>query len=226
LIKNRYVDERRNFMLSTESAIKYLIYLKKKFGSWFLTMAAYNCGEGNMKKYMEYQKKDNFFDLRLPNETERYLYRIAVAKLIMENPGNYGYVIPQKNIYTPFKMDLVKFKLNKDVYTNDFAEVFNLSYMNFKKLNPQFLGSVMFKGSYRINIPEDQTGHVNLWLKEISEIKPVKKAKQRDFYYIVKKGDTLGKIAYRNGTSINKLKKINNLKSSTIYVGQKIRVKS
>ena len=43
--------------------------------------------------------------------------------------------------------------------------------------------------------------------------------------YTVKKGDTLSSIAQKNKTTVSKLKKLNNLKSDKINIGQKLKLK-
>ena len=43
--------------------------------------------------------------------------------------------------------------------------------------------------------------------------------------YIVQKGDTLWSIAKANGIEVNKLKKMNNLTSNLLSIGQKLKIK-
>ena len=51
------------------------------------------------------------------------------------------------------------------------------------------------------------------------------KAPLKTITYKVRKGDNLQKIAKKYGTSIKNIKKWNNLKKDTIYVGQKLKIK-
>ena len=44
-------------------------------------------------------------------------------------------------------------------------------------------------------------------------------------YYKVRKGDTLGAIARRNGTTVKKLAQLNNIKGNKIRAGQTIRIR-
>lgn len=53
-----------------------------------------------------------------------------------------------------------------------------------------------------------------------SSRKPAPKART----YTVKKGDTLGAIARRNGTSVKALKRANGLKSDLIHINQKLSI--
>ncbi len=48
LKKNKYVDERMDFIKSTEAAVKYLTKLHGIFGSWYLAALSYNAGDGRV----------------------------------------------------------------------------------------------------------------------------------------------------------------------------------
>jgi peptidoglycan lytic transglycosylase D len=91
LRRDRIVDERLNFEHSTKAAIKYLKYLKRKFNTWPLALAAYNGGETRIRKAIREQKTRDYYRLNLPLETERYVFRIAAIKIVMDNPARYGY---------------------------------------------------------------------------------------------------------------------------------------
>ena len=79
------IDERLNFEKATESALNYLADLHRQFGNWGLAMAAYNCGEDRVAKSLEMQQAAGYYDLDLPQETERYIFRILSAKVILAN---------------------------------------------------------------------------------------------------------------------------------------------
>ncbi|MCM8806431.1 MAG: LysM peptidoglycan-binding domain-containing protein [Candidatus Omnitrophica bacterium] len=59
--------------------------------------------------------------------------------------------------------------------------------------------------------------------KEKEVVKSILKDEKRN-YYIVKKGDHLTKIAQRFNTTVEEIKKINNLKEDTVYPGQKLLI--
>ncbi len=101
LRKDHSVDERMALERSTEAAILYLTQLNQMFGSWTLAMAAYNCGENRIDKEIREQKVADYYRLNLPTETERYIFRIAAIKIILENPRRYGYVLPEDQLYRP-----------------------------------------------------------------------------------------------------------------------------
>ena len=80
---NDQIDERRNFHLSTPAALAYLKDLYNQFGSWSLSLAAYNMGEEGLKAELLEQGIVDYYRLYLPLETQRFLFRILVIKLIV-----------------------------------------------------------------------------------------------------------------------------------------------
>ena len=85
---NKEVDMRYNVEKETVAACKYLKASYRKFGSWTLAAAAFNCGNGRITKTQEEQRVDSYYDMMLPEETQRYMFRILALKLITENPAN------------------------------------------------------------------------------------------------------------------------------------------
>jgi hypothetical protein len=100
---NGEVDERYNVVKSTEAACKYLKSAYAKYGSWALAAAAYNLGPGGVDKQLGRQKKENYFDLLLPEETARYVYRILAMKEIISRPDRYGFHLRRRDLYPPYR---------------------------------------------------------------------------------------------------------------------------
>ena len=88
---NEEVDDRDNIQKSTVAAAKYIKSLYREFNSWTLAAAAYNIGEGRLKKQMYSQSQDNYFKMKLNRETASYVYKLISMKEIIENPTRYGY---------------------------------------------------------------------------------------------------------------------------------------
>ena len=88
---NSEMDERHNMQRSTVAAAKYLKSLYHEFGSWTLAAAAYNIGEGGLRKQISRQNQDNYFKMRLNRETASYVYKLISMKEIIENPTRHGY---------------------------------------------------------------------------------------------------------------------------------------
>lgn len=153
LRKDNIVDERLNFEHSTKAAIKYLKFLKRKFNTWPLTLAAYNGGETRIRKAIREQKTDDYYRLNLPLETERYIFRIAAIKIVMENPARYGYHLSAERTYRPLEYDMVHVNIKKTIYINEFAQFFDTDFKAVKELNPQFLKSYLPAGKYTVNVP-------------------------------------------------------------------------
>lgn len=117
------VDMRYHQELETQTACNFLKDLYAKFGSWTLSAAAYNCGGGKVSRSIEEQHVNSYYDLLLPNETERYVYRILAFKLITENPAKYGFHISDEGWYQPLEYktitvtetieDLAQFAIDK-----------------------------------------------------------------------------------------------------------------
>lgn len=81
-----------------EAACRYLIDAKRRLGSWTLAAAAFNAGVAGVSRRLEKQGVESYYDLFLPNETLRYVFRVLSFKLLMSDPAAYGYQIDKKSI--------------------------------------------------------------------------------------------------------------------------------
>ena len=104
---NKEVDMRYNQELETVAACKFLKDSYLRWGSWITAAAAYNCGNGRISKTMEEQRVTSYFDMILPNETERYVYRLLAFKLITEDPAKYGFHISDAGWYQPLEYNTI-----------------------------------------------------------------------------------------------------------------------
>ena len=93
---NSEVDERYHNAKETEAACDYILRAYAKFGDWATVAASYNCGIGGMSKRVEEQGQKSFFNLLLPEETTRYVYRILAAKMLFENPMAFGFEVSER----------------------------------------------------------------------------------------------------------------------------------
>lgn len=137
---NHEIDERMNIEKSTYAACQYLIEAYDTLKSWSLAIASYNRGIGGVRSDMRWQETDNYYDTHMNSETGRYVYRAIAMKLIMENPGAYGFFIPEQDLYKPIQTRIVK--VTEDIH--DLAKWsksvgYNLKII--KKLNPWILGN-------------------------------------------------------------------------------------
>lgn len=132
---NDEVDERYNLEKATVAAISYFKQMKEKFGSWTMAAASYNVGRGNLSKFIGQQKCDNYYDLILGEETERYIFRAIAVKQIMETPELYGFSIPEDELYQPIPFTIVKVDSTIPDMA-DFAFANGTNYKMLKMLNP------------------------------------------------------------------------------------------
>ena len=93
------LDERYHIEKSTEAACRYLIDAKRRLGSWTLAAAAFNAGVAGVSRRLEKQGVESYYDLFLPNETLRYVFRVLSFKLLMSDPAAFGYQIDKKEYY-------------------------------------------------------------------------------------------------------------------------------
>ena len=152
---NAEVDERFHMEKETVAACQYLKASYRKFGSWTLAAAAFNCGNGRISKTKDEQRVDSYYDMLLPEETQRYVFRILALKLITENPEKYGFQISDNGWYRPYETktvtvtesipDLVQFAYNQGT-----------NYKMLRYFNPWLRGTsltISQGNSYDIKIP-------------------------------------------------------------------------
>jgi hypothetical protein len=95
------VDERYNLEKATDAACQYLKDAYAKFGNWTAAAASYNCGIGGFSNQSSFQMSGNYYDLLLPEETNRYVFRILALKHLISNAPKFGYIIPPDDAYQP-----------------------------------------------------------------------------------------------------------------------------
>ena len=153
------VDERQDFGSATDAALDYLKGLRQQLGSWALALAAYNCGEARVQKEKDLQRVDNYYHLALPEETERYVYRILAAKIVVESPRTYGFDIPAEGLYEPQEYDEAEAILTQEIMVRSLAAACGTYYKYFKEeLNPWIKGASLLPGRYRFKLPKGSAG--------------------------------------------------------------------
>ncbi|MBZ0097930.1 MAG: lytic transglycosylase domain-containing protein [Taibaiella sp.] len=98
---NNEVDERYHVAKATDAACRYLKEAYAKFGSWTAAAASYNCGQAGFDRNASFQNQSNYYDLLLPEETMRYVFRILAFKHIMTNPEELGFHVLADEEYKP-----------------------------------------------------------------------------------------------------------------------------
>lgn len=152
---NKEVDMRYNVEKETVAACRYLKDSYRKFGSWTLAAAAFNCGNGRITKTKSEQRVDSYYDMILPEETQRYVFRILALKLITENPEKYGFQISDNGWYRPLESKTVTIVQSIPDLT-DFAYSQGTNLKLLKYFNPWLRSNsltVSAGNSYEIKIP-------------------------------------------------------------------------
>jgi peptidoglycan lytic transglycosylase D len=124
------VDERYHVELATKAAINYFKSSYGQFNNWTLTAASYNMGTAGLQKLLNKQKVNNYYDLLLPDETSRYIFRILALKLIHSNPEAYGFQIRNRDLYAPYSY----YNITVDSSISDFVDLCNATEINYKQL--------------------------------------------------------------------------------------------
>jgi membrane-bound lytic murein transglycosylase D len=159
------VDERYHVAKSTEVACQYLIDSYRKYGNWTMTAASYNAGRKGVDRQIERQKKENYYDLLLNEETARYLYRVLSFKLIFEDPSAYGFTLSEKDLYPEIPVSKVELDSSVADFA-DYAARFGTNYKILKFLNPWLRDNKLSNPShikYEILVPERGYRRADAW---------------------------------------------------------------
>jgi len=147
-------DDRRSLEMSTDAAIKFLRSLKQEMGDWFLAMAAYNAGDGRIKKQLREQKVSDYWKLHSMRETMRYVPRIIASKEIYSQPEKY-LGLTQRDLYTPLETETVTVSIKEaQRHLASIAEEFGSYFLELKLLNPEIRKDYLPKGTHQLKVPK------------------------------------------------------------------------
>jgi membrane-bound lytic murein transglycosylase D len=90
-------------------------------------------------------------------ETERYVYKIAVAKIILSDPSKYGFYLEESDFYQPFRLERVEIELSMPLSIVDIAVAIGSSYKEIKEMNLHLSGETIPVGTHFINLPPGTT---------------------------------------------------------------------
>jgi membrane-bound lytic murein transglycosylase D len=135
LTVDQWVDERKDPEKATVAAARYLKHLYGIFGDWPLALASYNAGEGTVLRAIKAQGTTNYWDLKLPRQTEDYVPQFMAALTIARDPARYGF--DSVELDDPMAFDEVALKGPVDLRA--VARLADCSYEELKTLNPAVL---------------------------------------------------------------------------------------
>jgi membrane-bound lytic murein transglycosylase D len=216
-----WVDDRRDPPKATDAAIAYLTDLHEQFGSWYLAAAAYNGGPGRVRRGLSRAGVETFWDLAdsrlLRSETRNYVPKLIAAAIIARDPDAYGFghVVPDP----PIEYDLVEVP---DATTFDvLAEAAGTDEETMRALNPNFPRRVTPPDRViQLRVP---VGVGAMFTENYAEIPPSDRVTW--LMHTVTRGQTLGHIAARYGTSVTALRAANgNVNPRRLRIGQQLVV--
>src|SRR5210317_2609399 len=203
-------DKRRNIIDSTSAALDYLEKLHGLFGSWELALAAYNAGEGRVKRAILRNKKrklaTDYYSLRLPKETKNYVPKLLAVKKIIQDPERFQLYI--KDI--PDKPYFQVVNVPDEMDTHLAAELADIPFEEFQLLNAEHNRPVMKAhfGVQDILLPVDS---VDTFLKNLEDHKdPL----TNWISYTPIQGEKVNHVAKKFNIDIKELIKINQLRSN------------
>jgi membrane-bound lytic murein transglycosylase D len=218
-------DERCDPYKATVAACGYLSELYSQFGDWYLALAAYNCGEYRVHRVVKKYGTKDFWELTshrrsLPRETRNYVPGFIAAVIISKNPEKYGFT--RDNYEPPLQYDEVLVKQSTDLRL--IARCSDTTVENIQELNPELLrwctpGSV---DEYRVKVPKGSADRFYAQFSQIPKEEIVTWKKHR-----VSRGETLGLIARKYGSSIRDIASANQLRNPNVLsIGQELIIPS
>ncbi len=183
---NPALDERRDPEKSTRAAAEHLNSLYRRFQTWPLALAAYNAGENAVQRAIKRQRTRDFWQLRLPKETRRFVPKFMAMTIIARDPRRYGFSPPPE---APHDTEMLHVHQSTDI--RQIAEAAGTTVKRLRELNPELVGQATpaDQPSYALRIPRRFT-----WVS-----------------HQVQKGETLPAIARRYKVSLQMLREANRL---------------
>lgn len=236
---NSLVDERLDPLKSTEAACRYFKDMYAIYGDWYLVLASYNCGPGNVNKAIRRSGgKHDFWDIYpyLPRETRSYVPLFIAANYIMNYYCDHNICPIQTDL--PLATDTVK--VGKMVHLKQVAEVLGVDLDLIKVLNPQYKRDIVPGNTGRevLKLPAAQTylfaehedsiasykaeEYLAQYLPQNQQLRNSGTATRERITHIVLKGENLYTIANRYGVTARDIKKWNGLSSTRVARGKRL----
>ena len=221
LKQNWWYDGRRDIHASTQAALDYMVSLNKQFkGDWMLALAAYNSGSGTVRRAIKKNKKLNlptdFWNLKLPKETQAYVPKLLALKEVIKNPQNYSVTlrcIPDEPGFKQVKItSQIDLALAAELADIDLSTLYNYnSGFNRWATDPE--------GPHYLLLPIESADLFEKNYAAFPEEKHLRWTRHK-----IKSGETLGHIAQKYDTTVKHLKKVNSVSGNSIRAGKYLMI--
>jgi membrane-bound lytic murein transglycosylase D len=210
LVRNSYVDERFDPEKSTRAYARYMKFIYEQTGDWYLSMAGYDWGTGNVQRAVQKTGYADFWELykrnNLPVETRNYVPEILAAIIIANHPTQYGF--DDVTLDPPVLTDTVTINYSVDLHL--VSDIVKAPMDELTALNPSMLRAVTPpETSFDLHLP---AGTAALFEKAIEEIPEAKRSAWR--YHRVQAGETLAAVAQKYHVTSSDLAEVNQLEQN------------
>jgi len=205
-----WVDERRDFVRSTETASRYLKDLYLMFESWYLAASAYNAGEFKILRGINTLHTNNYWAICetsfLRRETKDYVPKLIAAAIIAKNPEKYGFDDIEYDEPLKFDSVTVEFPLS----LNEVSRLIDVPTETMEDLNPELLRNIIPEDAtpYALRIP---VGKRVLVERALTDIRSKLASSETVRQHVVKNGETLNSVSQRYRVSVRTLANANNM---------------
>lgn len=209
LDQTMWKDERYDVLQSTSAALTYLQRLHDEFNDWPLAFAAYNWGEGNVRRAIKRNQSlglpTDYMSLKMPVETRNYYPKLQAIKNIVQNPNDYGIKLP--TIYNePFFVQIFK---DQDIDVKRAANLAGMSHEEFSTLNPSFNRPVIVAShNHSMLMPTDK---LDQFIENLVAYRTSGKPLSSWTTYRVKPEDTVASIARKAHMTETALREANQI---------------
>ena len=215
-----YIDERRDPEKATRAACAYLTDLYGEFDNWYLALAAYNVGEGRIRRATRLHQTLDFWQLHsLPRETRNYMPYFLAVTILAKDPEKYGFYKKEKR-GKALSYDVVTIEKSADLTV--LAQSAETSYKVIQSLNPELRQSATPKEAYELKIPE---GRKNRFINNYNALPENERFAPQFITHKVRNGESLWTIAKKYRVSVHDLAAVNKIRNrSMIRIDQKLTI--
>jgi len=184
LKQNEWYDGRRDVLASTNAALNLMQNLNNTFnGDWLLAIAAYNSGEGRVRRAIKtnkaHGKQLNFWALSLPNQTSIYVSKMLALSDIIKNHKKYGFNLPETNEKN--RLDCVD--IGQKIKLTQVAKMSGLPLTLLKSFNAGYKHNIT-ASPYYIMLPKSHVIQFRnlIAITKLTEIQATQPAKKNRFF--------------------------------------------